>query len=163
MKRTVEQTPTQPLANAFHRCKSLSETIVRFDLIRRAYCASPGAETIAPSRRRHAWSTRGGVKIEDAAATAQRLGFVLEKFLRFSMPKSQFGLCRIWYFLPLVPVCALCRPKIKMWRVPQCGRVRTMRLLSPAGGMLHRLSGGRSVAEPVREDLSVVPLDGGCF
>src|SRR5438552_10371530 len=91
VKCTLEQTPTQPLANAFAPVQVSTPEATSYDLIR--YAARIGgigraAETIAallPLMRPA--ELRRVLRIEDEPATAQRLGFVLENLKATSLAK----------------------------------------------------------------------------
>jgi hypothetical protein len=94
VKRTVVQTPTQPLANAFAPVQVSTPEATSYDLVR--YAARIGgigraAETIAPllPLMRPA-ELRRVLKIEDEPATAQRLGFVLESLQAANLAKVFF-------------------------------------------------------------------------
>jgi hypothetical protein len=122
VKRTVEQTPTQPLANAFAPLQVSTPEATTFDLIR--YAARIGgigrtAETIAPllPLMRPA-ELRRVLKIENEPTTAQRLGFVLEKL---GATKSA-GVVQAWLpsnlvLVSLVPGLRGDAPEIKRWRI----------------------------------------------
>ena len=91
VKRTLEQTPIQPLANAFAPLQVSTPEATSYDLIR--YAARIGgigraAETIAPllPLMRPA-ELRRVLRIEDEPATAQRLGFVLENLKATNLAK----------------------------------------------------------------------------
>jgi hypothetical protein len=122
VKRTVEQTPTQPLANAFAPLQVSTPEATAFDLIR--YAARIGgigraAETIAPllPLMRLA-ELRRVLKIEDEPATAQRLGFVLEKLRATDLAKVvENWLPSNLIFVPLVPGVRGAAPEIKRWRI----------------------------------------------
>jgi len=122
VKRTVEQTPTQPLANAFAPLQVSTPEATAFDLIR--YAARIGgigraAETIAPllPLMRPA-ELRRVLKIEDEPATAQRLGFVLEKLRATDLAKVvENWLPADLVFVPLVPGGRGAAPEIKRWRI----------------------------------------------
>jgi AbiEi antitoxin C-terminal domain len=122
VKRTVELTPTQPLANAFAPLQVSTPEATTFDLIR--YAARIGgigraAETIAPllPLTRPA-ELRRVLKIEDETATAQRLGFVLEKLKATNLAKVvQDWLPSNLIFVPLVPGLRGDMPEIKRWRI----------------------------------------------
>jgi hypothetical protein len=122
VKRAVEQTPTQPLANAFAPLQVSTPEATAFDLIR--YAARIGgigraAETIAPllPLLRPA-ELRRVLKIEDETATAQRLGFVLEKLKATNLAKVvQDWLPSNLIFIPLVPGLRGNAPEIKRWKI----------------------------------------------
>ena len=122
VKRTVEQTPTQPLANAFAPLQVSTPEATAFDLIR--YAARIGgigraAETIAPllPLLRPA-ELRRVLKIEDAPATAQRLGFVLETLRATDLAKVvENWLPTDLVFVPLVPEARGVAREIKRWRI----------------------------------------------
>jgi hypothetical protein len=122
VKRTVEQTPTQPLANAFAPLQVSTPEATAFDLIR--YAARIGgigraAETIAPLLPlMRPVELRRVLKIENEPTTAQRLGFVLEKLgaTRWARVVQEWlpsnpGL------VPLVPGLRGDAPEIKRWRI----------------------------------------------
>jgi hypothetical protein len=122
VKRTVEQTPTQPLVNAFAPLQISTPEATTFDLIR--YAVRIGgigraAETIArllPLMR--PTELRRVLKIEDEAATAQRLGFVLEQLKATDLAKVvQDWLPSNLTFVPLVPGLRGDAPEIKQWRI----------------------------------------------
>jgi AbiEi antitoxin C-terminal domain len=122
VKRTVEQTPTQPLANAFAPLQVSTPEATAFDLIR--YAARIGgigraAETIAPllPLMRPA-ELRRVLKIEDEPPAAQRLGFVLEKLKATDLAKVvENWLPSDSIFVPLVPGVRGAAPEIKRWRI----------------------------------------------
>ena len=122
VKRAVEQTPTQPLANAFAPLQVSTPEATIFDLIR--YAARIGgigraAETIAPllPLMRPA-ELRRMLKIEDETATAQRLGFVLEKLKSTNLARVvQDWLPSNLIFVPLVPGLRGDAPEIKRWKI----------------------------------------------
>jgi predicted transcriptional regulator of viral defense system len=122
VKRTVEQTPTQPLANAFAPLQVSTPEATAFDLIR--YAARIGgigraAETIAPllPLMRPA-ELRRVLKIEDEPATTQRLGFVLEKLRATDLAAAvENWLPADLVFVPLVPGVSGAAPEIKRWRI----------------------------------------------
>jgi len=122
VKRTVEQTPTQSLANAFAPLQVSTPEATTFDLVR--YAARIGgigraAETIAPllPLMRPA-ELRQVLKIEDEPATAQRLGFVLEKLRTTNLAKVvQDWLPSDLIFVPLIPGLRGDAPEIKRWRI----------------------------------------------
>ena len=122
VKRTLEQTPTQPLANAFAPLQVSTPEATTFDLIR--YAARIGgigraAETIAPllPLMRPA-ELRRVLKIEDEPATAQRLGFVLENLKATSLAKVvQDWLPSDLVLVPLLPGLRGDAPEIKRWRI----------------------------------------------
>lgn len=112
VKRAVEQTPTQPLANAFAPLQVSTPEATAFGLIR--YAARIGgigraAETIAPllPLMRPA-EMRRVLKIEAEPAPAQRLGFVLEKLRATDLAKVVNNwLSTDVVFVPLVPCGAV--------------------------------------------------------
>lgn len=122
VKRTLEQTPTQPLANAFTPVQVSTPEATSYDLIR--YAARIGgigrvAETIAPllPLMRPA-QLRRVLKIEDEPATAQRLGFVLENLRATRLAKVvQDWLPADLVLVPLVPGLRGDAPEIKRWRI----------------------------------------------
>ena len=122
VKQTVELTPTQPLANAFAPLQVSTPEATTFDLIR--YAARIGgigraAETIAPllPLMRPA-ELRRVLKIEDETATAQRLGFVLEKLKATNLAKVvQDWLPSNLIFVPLVPGLRGDAPEFKRWKI----------------------------------------------
>src|SRR5208282_2303371 len=117
VKRNVEQTPTQPLVNAFAPLQVSTPEATAFDLIR--YAARIGgigraAETIAPllPLMRQA-ELRRVLKIEDEPATAQRLGFVLEKLRATDLARGvENWLPADLLFVPLVPGARAAAPEI---------------------------------------------------
>jgi hypothetical protein len=122
VKRTVEQTPTQPLANAFAPLLVSTPEATAFDLIR--YAARIGgigraAETIAPLLPlMRATELCRVLKIEDEIATAQRLGFVLEKLKATDLAKVvQDWLPSNLILVPLVPGLRGDAPEIKRWKI----------------------------------------------
>ena len=122
VKRTMELTPTQPLANAFAPLQVSTPEATAFDLIR--YAARIGgigraAETIAPllPLMRPA-ELRRVLKIEDEPATTQRLGFVLEKLRATDLAAAvENWLPADLVFVPLVPGVSGAAPEIKRWRI----------------------------------------------
>lgn len=122
VKQTVEQTPTQPLANAFAPLQVSTPEATAFDLIR--YAARIGgigraAETIAPLLSLlRATELRRMLKIENEPATAQRLGFVLEKLRATKLAT----VVKEWLpsapvLIPLVPGLRGDAPEIKRWSI----------------------------------------------
>lgn len=122
VKRAVEQTPIQPLANAFAPLQVSTPEATTFDLIR--YAARIGgigraAETIAPLLPLlRATKLRRVLKIEDEPATAQRLGFVLEQLRATKLA----DVVRAWLpsdliLVPLVPGVRGDAPEIKRWKI----------------------------------------------
>ena len=122
VKRTVEQTPTQPLANAYAPLLVSTPEATTFDLVQ--YAARIGgigraAETIAPLLPliRPA-ELRRVLKIEDEPATAQRLGFVLQTLKATNLAKVvQDWLPSDLVLVPLVPGLRGDAPEIKRWRI----------------------------------------------
>jgi transcriptional regulator with AbiEi antitoxin domain of type IV toxin-antitoxin system len=122
VKRTLEQTPTQPLANAFAPVQVSTPEATSYDLIR--YAARIGgigrvAETIAPllPLMRQA-ELRRVLKIEDEPATAQRLGFVLENLKATHLAKVVHDwLPADLVLVPLVPGLRGDAPEFKRWRI----------------------------------------------
>ena len=122
VKRTVEQTPMQPLANAYAPLLVSTPEATTFDLVQ--YAARIGgigrvAETIAPLLPliRPA-ELRRVLKIEDEPATAQRLGFVLENLRATNLAKVvQDWLPSDLVLVPLVPGLHGNAPEIKRWRI----------------------------------------------
>jgi hypothetical protein len=122
VKRTVEQTPTQPLANAYAPLLVSTPEATAFDLVQ--YAARIGgigraAETIAPLLPlMRPTELRRVLKIEDEPATAQRLGFVLEKLRAINLAKVvQDWLPSDLVSVPLVPGVRGAAPEIKRWKV----------------------------------------------
>jgi hypothetical protein len=122
VKRTMEQTPTQPLANAYAPLQVSTPEATTFDLVQ--YATRIGgigraAETIAPllPLMRPA-ELRRVLKIEDTPATAQRLGFVLEKLRATDLAKVvQDWLPSDLISVPLVPGLRGDAPEIKRWKI----------------------------------------------
>jgi hypothetical protein len=122
VKRTLEQTPIQPLANAFAPLQVSTPEATSYDLIH--YAARIGgigraAETIAPllPLMRPA-ELRQVLRIEDEPATAQRLGFVLENLRATNLAKVvQDWLPADSVLVPLVPSLRGNAPEIKRWRI----------------------------------------------
>jgi hypothetical protein len=122
VKRTLEQTPTQSLANAFAPLQVSMPEATAFDLIR--YAARIGgigraAETIVPLLpHMREVELRRVLKIENEPATAQRLGFVLEKLGATNLAKVvQTWLPSVLALVPLVPGLHGDAPEIKRWRI----------------------------------------------
>jgi len=122
VKRTVEQTPTQPLANAYAPLKVSTPEATAFDLVQ--YATRIGgigrvAETIVqllPLMR--PTELRRVLKIENEPATAQRLGFVLEKLRAVDLAKVvQNWLPSNLKFVPLVPGLPGAAAESKRWRI----------------------------------------------
>jgi hypothetical protein len=122
VKCTVDQTPTQPLANAFAPLRVSTPEATTFDLIR--YAVRIGgigraAETIAPLLPlMRPPELRRVLKIENALTTAQRLGFVLERLKATALAK----VVREWLpsdfmFVPLVAGLHRTAPEIKRWKI----------------------------------------------
>ena len=122
VKRTVEQTPTQPLANAYAPLQVSTPEATAFDLIQ--YATRIGgigraAETIAPllPLMRPA-ELRRVLKIEDEPTTAQRLGFVLEKLRATGLAKVvENWLPSNLIAVPLVPGARRDAPEVKRWKI----------------------------------------------
>ncbi len=122
VKRTVEQTPTQPLANAFAPLQVSTPEATALDLIQ--YAARIGgigraAETIAPllPLLRPA-EMRRVLKIENEPTAAQRLGFVLEKLRATKLARVVQGWLQAdLVFVPLVPGLRGDAPEIKRWKI----------------------------------------------
>jgi hypothetical protein len=122
VKRTLEQTPTQPLTNAYAPLQVSTPEATTFDLVQ--YATRIGgigrvAETIAPllPLMRPA-ELRRVLKIEDEPATAQRLGFVLEKLRATDLARVvENWLPADLVFVPLVPGVRGAFPAIKRWRI----------------------------------------------
>lgn len=83
VKRRIERTPTQALANAYAPLRVSTPAATVFDLIRyadRVGGIGRAVETLRPLLPRIGQTElRTVLKAEDEAATAQRLGFVVEK------------------------------------------------------------------------------------
>ena len=122
VKRTVEQTPTQPLANAYAPLQVSTPEATAFDLVQ--YATRIGgigrvAETMVPllPLMRPA-ELRRVLKIENEPATAQRLGFVLENLRAMDLAKVvQNWLPSDLKFVPLVPGLAGAAAESKRWRI----------------------------------------------
>ena len=122
VKCTVEQTPRQPLANAYAPLQVSTPEATTFDLIQ--YAARIGgigraAETIAPllSLMRPA-ELRRVLKIEGVPAMAQRLGFVLKTLKATNLAKVvQDWLPSDLVLVPLVPGLRGDAPEIKRWKI----------------------------------------------
>jgi hypothetical protein len=124
VKHTMEQTPTQPLTNAYAPLRVSTPEATSYDLIR--YAARIGgigraAETIGPllPLMRTA-ELRRVLEIEDEPATAQRLGFVLDHLRATKLAKVvQDWLPSPLVLVPLVPgLHGRCdAPEIKRWRI----------------------------------------------
>jgi len=118
VKRTVEQTLTQSLANAFAPLQVSTPEATAFDLV----CYAPisrAAETIAPllPLMRPA-ELRRVLKIENDQTTTRRLGFVLEKFRATRLAKVvEERLPATSVFVPLVPGSHENAPEVKRWRI----------------------------------------------
>ncbi|MBU6410146.1 MAG: hypothetical protein KGR98_07145, partial [Verrucomicrobia bacterium] len=122
VKQTVEQTPTQPLANAFAPLQVSTPEATAFDLI----CYAPrvgginrAAETIAPllPLMRPA-DLRRVLTIENDLTAARRLGFVLEKLKATHLAKvvhERLPAARV--LVPLVPGAHRNAPEIKRWGI----------------------------------------------
>jgi hypothetical protein len=122
VKRTVEQTPTRPLANAFAPLQVSTPEATTFDLIR--YAARIGgigraAETIAPLLPlMHPSELRRVLKTEGEPSTTQRLGFVLENLRATKLAKVVHDwLPPDLIFVPLVPGLRGDAPEIKRWKI----------------------------------------------
>jgi hypothetical protein len=104
VKRTLEQTPTQPLRNAYAPLQVSTPEATAFDLVRyapRIGGIGRAAETIAPLLPLiRSTELRRVLKIEGETATAQRLGFVLEKLGAKKLTK----IIHEWLPSPLVSV-----------------------------------------------------------
>ena len=122
VKRAIEQTPTQPLANAYALLQVSTPEATAFDLIH--YATRIGgigraAETIAPLlpllRRAE---LRRVLNMADEPTTAQRLGFVLGKLRANVLAKSvENWLPADLKFVPLVPGAHQDAPEIKQWKI----------------------------------------------
>jgi AbiEi antitoxin C-terminal domain len=122
VKRTVEQTPTQPLANAFAPLQVSTPEATVFDLIRyapRIGGIGRAADTIAPLLPLiRPIELRRVLKIEDVSATAQRLGFVLEKLRATPLAEVvQEWLPAAPVLVPLIPGLHRDAPNIKRWNI----------------------------------------------
>ncbi|HUI08522.1 MAG TPA: type IV toxin-antitoxin system AbiEi family antitoxin [Verrucomicrobiae bacterium] len=122
VKHTMEQTPTQPLANAYAPMQVSTPEATSYDLIR--YAARIGgigraAETIGPLLPLiRTAELRRVLEIEDGPATAQRLGFVLEKLRATKLAQVvQDWLPSGLIFVPLVPGLRGDAPEIKRWKI----------------------------------------------
>jgi len=122
VKRTVEQTPTQPLANAYAPLQVSTPEATAFDLVQ--YATRIGgvgrvAETMAPLLPlMRPTELRRVLKIEDEPATAQRLGFVLENLRAMDLAKIvENWLPSDLKFVPLVPGLLRAAAEIKRWRI----------------------------------------------
>jgi hypothetical protein len=122
VKRALEVTPTQPPANAFAPLQVSTPEATSYDLIRyapRIGGIGRAAETIAPLLPpvRPA-ELRRVLKIEDEPATAQRLGFVLEKLRATNLAQVvEDWLPSTMAFVPLVPGLRGEAPEIKRRRI----------------------------------------------
>jgi len=122
VKRTVEHTPTQPLANAYAPLQVSTPEATAFDLIQ--YATRVGgigraAETIAPLLPlMRPVELRRVLKIADEPTTAQRLGFVLGKLRANDLAKVvENWLPSNLKFVPLVPGARRDAPEIKRWKI----------------------------------------------
>ncbi len=122
VKRTIEQTPTQSLTNAFAPLKISTPEATALDLVR--YAGRIGgigcvAETIAPLLPvLRAAELRRALKTESQPTVAQRLGFVLEKLRANELAKVvQQWLPSDLAFVPLVPGQRGDSSEIKRWRI----------------------------------------------
>lgn len=122
VKQMVEQTPTQLLANAFAPLQVSTPEATVFDLIR--YAPRIGGiervvETIVPLvPLLRATELRRVLRIENEVATAQRLGFVLEKLKEPKLANA----VKQWLpvapaLIPLVPGLRRTAPEIKRWHI----------------------------------------------
>lgn len=122
VKRALERTPTQPLANAFAPLRVSTPEATALDLIRyapRIGGIGRAAQTIAPllPLMRPA-ELRRVLKIENEPATARRLGFVLEKLKATRLAEAvQRWLPSASIFVPLIPGLHSDAPEIKRWRI----------------------------------------------
>lgn len=120
VKRTVEQTPTQPLANAFAPLRISTPEATAFDLVRyapRIGGIGRAAETIAPllPHMRPA-QLRRVLKSEGDWITARRLGYVLESLKANHLAKVvQERLPAASVLVPLVPGSRGEASEIKRW------------------------------------------------
>ena len=124
VKHTLEQTPTQPLTNAYAPLRVSTPEATSYDLIR--YAARIGgigraAETIGPLLPlMRTVELHRVLEIEDEPATAQRLGFVLDHLRATKLAK----VVQDWLPSPLIPVPLVPglrrrsdAPEIKRWRI----------------------------------------------
>ena len=122
VKKTVEQTPTQLLANAFAPLQVSTPEATAFDLVHyapRIGGISRAAETISPllPLMRPA-GLRRVLKIEDTPVTARRLGYVLERLKASNLAKVvQERLPAVQVPVPLVPGLNGKGPEIKRWGI----------------------------------------------
>ena len=122
VKRNLEQTSTQPLANAYAQLQVSTPEATTFDLIR--YAARIGgigraAETITPLLPLlREVELRRVLKIENEPTTAQRLGFVLETLGATKLARVvQAWLPSVLGLVPLVSGLRGYAPEIKRWRI----------------------------------------------
>lgn len=124
VKRGIEKTPTQPLANAFARIRVSAPAATVFDLVRyaeRIGGISRAVETLAPllSRVRPS-DLKRVLEAENEKATAQRLGCLLEKAGKTELAKIVYN----WLpaQLALIPLCPSQADRatgnvVKRWRI----------------------------------------------
>ena len=123
VKRRIEQTPTQPLANAFAPTRVSTPEATAFDLVR--YASRIGGigravETLTPLLPLMGPAElKRMLEAENEPATAQRLGYMIETLLATeNWPRSFMTGCRLDLVLCRWPrVCAVTAPVIKRWRV----------------------------------------------
>ena len=122
VKRKMEQTPTQPLANAYAPLQVSTPEATSFDLVQyapRIGGIGRATETITPllPLMRPA-ELRRVLKIEDEPATTQRLGFVLEKLRAKDLAKVvENWLPSNLIVVPLVSGACREAPEIKRWKI----------------------------------------------
>ncbi|MEI8289789.1 MAG: type IV toxin-antitoxin system AbiEi family antitoxin [Verrucomicrobiota bacterium] len=122
VKRAVDQTPTQPMANAYAPIQVSTPEATVFDLIH--YATRIGgigraAETIAPLLPLlRPVELRRMLKIADEPTTAQRLGFVLGELRANDLAKVvEDWLPADLKFVGLVPGACRDAPEIKRWKI----------------------------------------------
>lgn len=121
VKRTMEQTPTQPLANATAPLQVSTPEATVFDLVR--YAPRVGgiervAETIAPLLAQlRVQELRRVLKIENDTATAQRLGYVLEKLRAPKLANAVKEWLPTTTLIPLIPGLRGDALEIKRWNI----------------------------------------------
>lgn len=122
VKRAVDHTPTQALANAYAPLQVSTPEATAFDLVQYAMRIGGigrAAETIAPLLPliRPA-ELRRVLKIEDEPTTAQRLGFVLVKLRANDLANVvEKWLPANLTVVPLVPGARRDAPEVKRWKI----------------------------------------------
>jgi AbiEi antitoxin C-terminal domain len=124
VKRKIERTPTQPLANAFAPTRVSTPEATAFDLVR--YASRIGGigrvvETLTPLLPlMHIHELKRMLEIENEPATAQRLGYIIETLGNERLAEAIHNwLPSRLVLVPLTPTRTnrMTAPVIERWRV----------------------------------------------